>query len=271
MPRLITASLQSWTLNLQLQILTIVKLTYSISTSTLFYTIHPHFLLLRICLLYTIHYLLSLSLSLMYVKLSFHLMFKNLLEWIKSLPEYYRTVPMFYVSHFTTCLLNHCTVPSCWKVHKVIPISKLLMLIVWAIITQFHYYLLFLKFLKDLCLLKQLSISTNPSVHPAQFGFTKNCSALQQMLIFNDYIINSPLQTDVIYLDINKAFDTVSHMIVFCWLSCGWLALLVTYGLGLRTTCWTVFKVFLSTTVTLICCLLFQECHRAVSLAPCYS
>jgi len=31
------------------------------------------------------------------------------------------------------------------------------------------------------------------------------------MLIFTDHIINSPLQTDVIYLDISKAFDTVSH------------------------------------------------------------
>ena len=39
-------------------------------------------------------------------------------------------------------------------------------------------------------------------------------STLQQMLIFLDQIINSPLQTDVIHLDISKAFDTVSHSIL---------------------------------------------------------
>ena len=34
------------------------------------------------------------------------------------------------------------------------------------------------------------------------------------MLTFLDQIINSPLQTDVIYFDISKAFDTVSHSIL---------------------------------------------------------
>ena len=44
-----------------------------------------------------------------------------------------------------------------------------------------------------------------------QFGFSRNCSTLQQML---DHIINNPLQSDVIYFDISKAFDTVSHSIL---------------------------------------------------------
>ena len=34
------------------------------------------------------------------------------------------------------------------------------------------------------------------------------------MLIFLEQIINFPLQTDVIYLDISKAFDIVSHSIM---------------------------------------------------------
>ena len=34
------------------------------------------------------------------------------------------------------------------------------------------------------------------------------------MLTSLDQIINSPLQTDVIYFDISKAFDTVSHTIL---------------------------------------------------------
>ena len=46
---------------------------------------------------------------------------------------------------------------------------------------------------------------------PFQFGFTKGCSTLQQLLLLTDFITNTitPLQTDVIYLDISKAFDTV--------------------------------------------------------------
>ena len=42
----------------------------------------------------------------------------------------------------------------------------------------------------------------------------KNSSTLQQMLIFLNYIVNNPTQTDIIYLDIRKAFDSVSHSIM---------------------------------------------------------
>ena len=48
------------------------------------------------------------------------------------------------------------------------------------------------------------------SISTTQFGFLKGHSSLQQLLIFWNTIINMPL-TDTIYLDIRKAFDTVSH------------------------------------------------------------
>ena len=48
----------------------------------------------------------------------------------------------------------------------------------------------------------------------SQYGFMKNSSTLQQMLVFLNYIVNNPTQTDVIYLDIRKAFDSVSHGIM---------------------------------------------------------
>ena len=74
------------------------------------------------------------------------------------------------------------------------------------------------------------------SIIPSQFGFTKHCSALQQMLIFTNHIINSPLQTDVIYLDISKAFDTVSHCILLTKL----------WSVGITGTMWSWFKSYLS-------------------------
>ena len=64
----------------------------------------------------------------------------------------------------------------------------------------------------------------------------KRSSTLQQMLVFLNHIniINNPAQTDVIYLDICKAFDTVSHSILLCKL---WLA-------GITGSLWAWFKVY---------------------------
>ena len=44
-----------------------------------------------------------------------------------------------------------------------------------------------------------------------QFGFLKNRSVIQELLIVFNGIMNKPQQTDVIYLDFRKAFDSVSH------------------------------------------------------------
>ena len=71
------------------------------------------------------------------------------------------------------------------------------------------------------------------SISPFQFGFTKNCSTLQQLL---DRIVNSPLQTDIIYLDISKAFDTVSHGILFEKL----------WSIGITSVLWSWFKNYLT-------------------------
>ena len=46
-----------------------------------------------------------------------------------------------------------------------------------------------------------------------QFGTLKGGSTLQQLLIRLDHIINSGTQTDIIYLDISKAFDTIPRRI----------------------------------------------------------
>ena len=54
-------------------------------------------------------------------------------------------------------------------------------------------------------------------VSPCQFGFLKNRSTLQQLVAFLSTILDSfseNCQTDVIYLDIRKAFDTVSHSVL---------------------------------------------------------
>ena len=87
------------------------------------------------------------------------------------------------------------------------------------------------------------------SISPLQFGFTKNCSTLQQMLMFLDEITNAPAQTDVIYFDISKAFDSVSHSILLRKLWC----------FGITGTLWTWIKDYLS-----------NRCQRVV-INNCYS
>ena len=56
------------------------------------------------------------------------------------------------------------------------------------------------------------------------------------MLIFMDQIINSSLQTDVIYFNISKAFDTVSHSILLNKL----------WSIGITGALWTWYKDYLS-------------------------
>ena len=64
----------------------------------------------------------------------------------------------------------------------------------------------------------------------------KNSSTLQQMLVFLNYIVNNPTQTDVIYLNIRKAFDSVSHSIMFNKL----------WSVGITGGLWAWFKEYLT-------------------------
>ena len=82
----------------------------------------------------------------------------------------------------------------------------------------------------------KIIISVSNQITPHQFGALKGRSTLQQLLILVDHITNSSTQTDVIYLDISKAFDTIPHKEL----------LDKVYSLGIKGKLWEWFKCYLS-------------------------
>ena len=144
-------------------------------------------------------------------------MSRNLQGQTKFLPESFVVVLRLFVSHFTICFHFHSvmppSLPNCWKVHKIVPVFKA------GDHNSANNYCPISLLSNTSKVLEQIiynKIINHISRHISslQFGFSRNCSTLQQMLIFLDHIINNPLQSDVIYFDISKAFDTVSHSIL---------------------------------------------------------
>ncbi|GAB0190043.1 hypothetical protein GRJ2_001469600 [Grus japonensis] len=76
-------------------------------------------------------------------------------------------------------------------------------------------------------------IQDNKVIRPSQHGFMKGRSCLTNLVSFDDkmtHIVDEGKAVDVVYLDFNKAFDTVSHSIV--------LEKLAPHGLDRHTLCW---------------------------------
>ena len=117
------------------------------------------------------------------------------------------------LTHLFSLSLVSCTIPQEWKIHCIVPVFKSgdkcsisnyrpisLLSSVSKVLERLIYDKLF-EFLGS-------KISRN------QFGFLKNHSSIQQLLCFLNSVssaLDSKAQMDVIYLDFNKAFDSVSH------------------------------------------------------------
>ena len=117
------------------------------------------------------------------------------------------TAPLHYL--FSLSLIKG-VVPSDWKCHNVIPIFKS-----GDKSTVKNYRPISLlcyvsKVLERLVYNKILDFYSD-SISCHQFGFCKNKSSLQQLLLYFDDLCSSRNQTDSIYLDFSKAFDSVSH------------------------------------------------------------
>ena len=141
----------------------------------------------------------------------------------------------FCANHYIICFPCLSVMLARWKIHKIVPIFKA------GDKTSVKNY-------RSISLLSSTSkvlerLVFNKVVHllvtqisPCQYGFIRGASTVQQLLIFFDFLTNNPMQVDTIYLDIRKAFDTVS------------LGILLTHlqSFGITGTLWSWFKFYLT-------------------------
>ena len=109
--------------------------------------------------------------------------------------------------HLYSMSLRYAIIPCSWKVHKIIPIFK-------------SGNRNSVKCYRPISLLSNVSrvlehlvytiFKITDFITKAQFDFLCNHTTLQQ-LFFTKELFSSASQIDIVYFDIRKAFDSVSH------------------------------------------------------------
>ena len=124
-----------------------------------------------------------------------------------SVASYERLCHLFCVS------LQSTSIPSDWRLHHITPVFKSGDKSLDSNYRPVSLLFSTSKVLERLVYDKIVHFVA-PSITCCQFGFMKGRSTLQQLLIFLSDIfknIDDKLQTDTIYLDLRKAFDSVPH------------------------------------------------------------
>ena len=134
---------------------------------------------------------------------------------------------------FNLSLCKH-TIPLEWCTHTIIPVFKS-----GDRVSVTNYRPISLlcnvsKVLETLIYDKIIS-HLNRFISPVQFGFLKNRSVIQQLLILFNKVINTTHQTDIIYLDFRKAFDSMPHYELLSKLN----------RLGISSNIWLWFRFYL--------------------------
>ncbi len=118
------------------------------------------------------------------------------------------------IHHLFSSCLWFCDIPSEWKLHCIVPIHKSGDK---SLVSNYRPISLLCSISKVLewLVYDQVFKFINRKVSLYQFGFLRNHSCLQQLLLFVGIVSDSfsdNSQTDTIYLDFKKAFDKVPHL-----------------------------------------------------------
>ena len=138
---------------------------------------------------------------------------------------------------FLLCLSQH-ELPSEWREHMIVPIFKSGDASLVKNYRPISLLCTTSKILEKLIYDKVISYISS-SISSCQFGFRPRHSTTQQLLLFLNKIhdsLTAHSQTDVIYLDFKKAFDSVSHneLLVKLW------------SFGITGNLWKWFQSYLS-------------------------
>ena len=137
--------------------------------------------------------------------------------------------------HLFSISTRYAVIPLQWKIHKVIPVFKSGDCNSVKCYRPISLLSNTSKVLECLIYNKIISKITD-SISNVQFGFQKNRSTLQQLLIFVNEVLTCGTQTDAVYFDIRKAFDSVCHnqLLVKLW------------SIGISGRLWSWFRSYLS-------------------------
>ena len=172
-------------------------------------------------------------------------------------------VPLHYLFSFSLC--NQC-IPPIWKIHKITPVFKSGDKHSVANYRPISLLCSASKVLERLIYDKIIDFVL-PKISAAQFGFLRNRSCLQQLLLFLHNIhkaFDSKSWLDAVYLDISKAFNSVPHMEL--------LHKLRLFGItgnlwdGFNNICWADIIVSILTITCLTTFLCSLVCPRVASL-----
>ena len=143
------------------------------------------------------------------------------------------------VHHLFSLCLTKSYLPAEWRCHHITPIHKSGDR---STITNYRPISLLSclsKILERLVFDKTYDFIVKTSISNSQFGFVRNRSTLHQLLLYSEFLHNAydnRQQVDSIYLDIRKAFDTVSHAKLLSKL----------WDAGIIGNLWSFFKAYLS-------------------------
>ena len=118
---------------------------------------------------------------------------------------------------FTLSLLQHY-IPVEWRAHCITPIHKSGDR---SLVKNYRPISLLCTISKVLekVIFNAVAEFATQFITSSQFGFLRQHSSLQQLLVFLHNILSSSSHSDVVYLDFKKAFDSVSHneLLVKLW------------------------------------------------------
>ena len=143
------------------------------------------------------------------------------------------------VHHLFSLCLSKSYLPAEWRCHHVTPIHKSGDR---SLVTNYRPISLLCclsKVLERLVFDKVYDFIVKSFISNSQFGFVTNRSTLHQLLLYSEFLhtaFENRQQVDSIYLDIRKAFDTVSHTKLLSKL----------WNAGIIGNVWSFFRAYLS-------------------------